>query len=83
MNSKLIDIIVKISDNTINKDQITENNFLIEDFNFDSLKLMLLVLEIEEMFNVEMQEEDLDIDKLNNLLELNKLIEKYENKQNK
>jgi acyl carrier protein len=45
--------------NTINKIDINENMNLIEDFYFDSLKMMELVTSLEEEFNIEVDDDDL------------------------
>jgi acyl carrier protein len=45
--------------NTINKIYINENMNLIEDFYFDSLKMMELVTSLEEEFNIEVDDDDL------------------------
>jgi acyl carrier protein len=50
---------MKENGNTINKIDINENMNLIEDFYFDSLKMMELVTSLEEEFNIEVDDDDL------------------------
>jgi acyl carrier protein len=52
-------IYMKENGNTINKIDINENMNLIEDFYFDSLKMMELVTSLEEEFNIEVDDDDL------------------------
>lgn len=77
MNSveeKLKQIINKISDNYVNVDEISNQTNLFEDVGLDSLKIMELVVEIEIQFGIEIDEDDLNMDKISNYYNLKMLV---------
>lgn len=55
---KVSDIITEHFD--INKDQITDQLNLKEDLGADSISIMEVVLEIEDAFNIEVADEDME-----------------------
>lgn len=73
MNSKLIDVIRGL---TPSEEEITDATNL-ESLGFDSLKLVELIVEIEENFNVEFEESDLNTSKIRTAADINQLLEKY------
>lgn len=56
---------------------ITPELKLREDLGFDSLKMVELMVELEEKFNIEINETDLDPEALKTVDEVYNLIEKY------
>ena len=66
----------------ININDINESTDLVRDFNYDSLNIIQLIVDIENMFSIEINDEDLLLERLShykNLLEILeiKLDKKY------
>jgi len=69
----LYDIITEISDDKLYK--ISHETDLIVDLRYDSLKIIQLISEIEEAFQIEFDIDDIDIDLLRSVKTLNQIIQ--------
>lgn len=58
-------------------DEIKKSTILKEDLGFDSLKMVQLIVSLEEAFNFEFSESDLDPEKLITVADLYTLVERY------
>ena len=63
IESKLQELIVS-SGEDVDFKKINEDTDLVRDFNFDSINLIQLVVNIEKTFNIEINDEDLAIEKI-------------------
>lgn len=59
---------------------VTEELKLADDLGFDSLNLVELIVNLEEEFNIEIDESDLDPQNLKTVKQIYTLIEKYTEK---
>lgn len=57
-------------------DRYSDNLRLIEDLNFDSIKLVEFIGVIENEFNIEIEEECISVDFINNLGNIRQYLEK-------
>ena len=65
---KLKQILVEVGELDIKSEQLDENNKnLFEEYNFNSILALEFLLKIEENFNIEIDDEDLDSKLLNDL----------------
>lgn len=71
--NKLSELIVEIAGK--NDVTITDATDLISDLGYDSLKVIQLVSAIEEVFSIEFDIDEIDIDKIRTLHHLNALVE--------
>lgn len=60
-------IILSIANSTISVTDITDNMNLIEDLNYDSIKMIQLIVEVEEKFNLFIDIENVPIKELYNV----------------
>lgn len=74
IESKLQELIVS-SGEDVDFNKINEDTDLVRDFNFDSISLIQLVVNIEKTFNIEINDEDLVIEKLSQYRELVMMLE--------
>lgn len=74
MESKLKQIIVNISNQEISISDIKSETILTTDLGFDSVKIIELIVEIETAFDIEIDDDDLDIEKLTIFGKLNNLV---------
>lgn len=72
--NKLYNIVLGISEQK-NSD-ITEKTDIITDLGYDSLKVIQLLSEVEENFQIEFDINEIDIEKLRSMKMLNELIDK-------
>ena len=72
----LYEIIVKLSSEINSKYQITEKTDLITDFGYDSLKFIQLISEIEKMYKIEFDIDDIDLKNLRLMKLLTQLVNK-------
>lgn len=79
LQEKLMQIISVCSNMEINKDQITDETNLITDFQFDSVKIIEMIVQLEREFNIEIEDVDLDIAVLTKYRLLERLIQKKVN----
>ncbi len=56
---------------------ITNNLSLADDMGFDSLRMVELIVALEERFNITFKESDLDPDVINTVGDLYTLVDKY------
>lgn len=75
INNKLKKIICDLLEDDYEKMNIDKNTNLVTDLNFDSLKLITLIIEVESQFNVMIDDDDLDIDKISSVEYIDKLVE--------
>lgn len=64
IEKRLKSIIMNVALNGIREEDITKDTILTIDLGYDSIKLVELVVEIENEFNIIMNDEDLDVEKL-------------------
>lgn len=76
LNENIKDILINISGREIKTCEINDNTNIISDLGFDSVKIIQLIVEIENKFNIEIEDEDMDINNLNNCKSLRELIAK-------
>lgn len=76
---ELKEIIVEISEVEVKKTSINEDSDLIDDFGFDSMNMISVVLEIENHFGVTIEEEQLDFEILRIVGNIIKIIEDEKN----
>lgn len=74
-DAKLKDVLLKITEKNITAEKITDETTLIKDLGFDSLNMVELIVEIEEAFDAEIEDDDLDINTLNSYQSLKTLVE--------
>lgn len=73
INSKIKKIISKC-DETINIDSINKDSNLFYDFGFNSIKMIKLICEIEEAFDIEIDDEYLEIQTLSSFEKLSDIV---------
>ena len=73
MTDKVIDILFKLS----GKENIETNNTLVDDIGLDSLLMVTLLIEIEEVFNIELDESDMNPFELISVNDVVSLVSKY------
>lgn len=76
MKERLIKLIKSIFDFEVDENDISKVHDLVEDLGLDSLQLVELVVCIEDEFNINIEDDDLDIEKISSIDNLCKLIEK-------
>lgn len=77
MNSeKLKELLVEASGNTISKSDIDDNTNIIDDLGFDSVMYLKTLIAIDDEFNVELDDEDVD-----DISVFSTLLSRIENKQ--
>ena len=54
--------------------EINDNTVLTKDLGFDSVQIISLIVEIESQFDIEIEDEDLDIEKLTVLKTLTDMV---------
>jgi acyl carrier protein len=74
MNQKMVEVICRILEMDAKSSIINENTNLIEDYEMDSLKLVELIIEIESEFQIIIEDNDLDLDKISSVSFLNSLV---------
>lgn len=75
IDSKIKKIILKC-DETINIESISKDSNLIYDFSFNSIKMIRLICEIEETFDIEINDEYLEIQTLSSFENLSDIVTK-------
>lgn len=75
IENRLKDIIVSCVED-INFSDINENTDLVRDYNFNSINIIHLVVEIEHAFDIEIDDEDLLLEKLSPFINLIKILRK-------
>lgn len=71
---EIIAEVLEIEDNVLSK--ITELTSLFQ-YGLDSMNALMLVVRIEEKYNVIINEEDLFVDNISTIYQINNLIKKY------
>lgn len=80
IEQKLKEVIIAVSDD-ISIEMINEDVNLVEDFSFDSVNIIQLVVEIENAFDIEVDDDNLIFENLATYKGLHKMIcEKLEEK---
>ena len=74
IENRLYKIISNISEIPINSDSMNDVD-IINDYNFDSVKMVQLIIDIEMEFDICFEDDELEIDKLNTIEKLKKIIE--------
>ena len=80
IKDKLKKIIAEIATAKTSINEINDETVLTDDLGFDSIQMVSLIVEIESTFGITMEDDDLDIEKLNVFKHLTKMLEeKYQN----
>ena len=74
MDAKLLDIIQFVSPY---ESEIGYNSYFKEDLGFSSLKMVELIFEIEKGYDIEFDDNDLDVSKINTVKDLENLVCEY------
>lgn len=74
IKEKLKKIIVDIAPTVVEISEINDNTVLTKDLGFDSVQIISLIVEIESQFDIEIEDEDLDIEKLTVLKTLTDMV---------
>lgn len=64
INQKLKETIVGTASREVQVSDINDNTVLTDDLGFDSVQIISLIVELEEQFNMEIEDDDLEIEKL-------------------
>ena len=72
-------IIIRISGEDLLLDDISCETILTSDLEFNSVKMISLIVEIESFFNIRFDDEDLDLGKISVYGSLYKMVEKMVN----
>lgn len=76
LTQEIIELIMtKVKD--VSADKIGENTILTDDLGFDSLELVSLLIDLEAKYGIELDLEDLDIDSVNSVEGIVRLVSKY------
>lgn len=75
IRERLLKIILEVDENVSSKEEAIKGYRLIEDFNFDSINIFDFVIKIEDEFDIEIEDEYLDINIINDINNLIKIIE--------
>lgn len=73
---KIKEIIMKLSRKEVLENLIIDDLDLINELDFDSLQIVELIVEIENEFNIVIEDEDMDLEILSKFRNLNILVEK-------
>lgn len=64
IQEKLMEIIAEVATREIDISKINDETILTSDLGFDSVQIIQLIVELESQFEIEIEDEDLDIAKL-------------------
>jgi len=64
LNEKLKKIIAEVALKEVNESIINDDTVLTSDLGYDSVQIIQLIVELESQFQIEIEDDDLDIDKL-------------------
>ena len=78
INAKVIEILAELS----GTENISLENHLQNDLGLDSMCMVTLLIEIEEKFNIELNESDMNPFDLNTVQDIIALVEKYSGDEN-
>lgn len=76
INEQLKQIICEVATRDIDISEITENTVLTMDLAFDSVQIISLIVELESKFDIEIEDDDLDIEKLTVYQNLSDMIKR-------
>lgn len=74
IKERLKEIICDLSNNEVENGDINDNTILTKDLGFDSIRIISLIVEIESRFGIEIEDSDLDIEKLTVFNKLTSMI---------
>lgn len=75
INEILKEIIVSIASQYVDKEDINEETVLTTDLGFDSVQVITLIVELESAFKIEIDDNDLEIEKLSVYKKLYQMVE--------
>lgn len=64
IQEKIIDILSKITEEKVKKEEINKQTNIIDDIGLDSLQMINFILMLEDDFNIEIDFEEIDYDML-------------------
>lgn len=73
--------LVKKNSKCIENAELKQNTKLIDDLNYDSFSMIQLIVDIEDQFNIEFNDSDLDVDNFPTMGELAACVEKLINEK--
>lgn len=74
IKERLKKIIVDIAPISVDVSEINDDTVLTKDLGFDSVQIISLIVEIESQFDIEIEDEDLNIEKLTVLKTLTDVV---------
>ena len=75
VNKKLKEIIVNVALRQIETASINDETVLTSDLGFDSVQIITLIVELETQFEIDIEDDDLDIERLTVYPYLREMIE--------
>ena len=76
INQRLKELIVNVATNDIDVDNINEKTILTTDLGYDSVQIIGLIVELENEFHIEIEDDDLEIENLTVFIKLLEMIER-------
>ena len=76
IEQKLKNIIAKVATQDVDAGNITEETILTSDLGYDSVQIIELIVELENEFNIEIDDDDLEIENLTIYNKLHEMIER-------
>ncbi len=76
IDQKLKEIILKIATQDTDINNINEETILTDDIGYDSIEIIELIVELESEFNIEIDDDDLEIENLIIYKKLYKMVKK-------
>lgn len=76
MKDRVKKCIITVCKGSISTEQINDESKLVDDFSFDSIMMIELIVELENEFDIEIDEDDLIFEEFNEFDSLVKIVEK-------
>lgn len=76
MRDRVKNCIITVCKGSISAEQINDESKLVDDFSFDSIMMIELIVELENEFDIEIDEDDLIFEEFNEFESLVKIVEK-------
>ena len=76
VDQKLRELIAKVATQDVDIDSINEDTLLTNDLGYDSVQLIELIVELENDFDIEIDDDDLEIENLTVYSKLHEMMER-------
>lgn len=76
IDQRLKEIIAKVATQDVNAGNIHEETILTNDLGYDSVQIIELIVELENEFNLEIDDDDLEIENLTIYKKLHEMVER-------